>query len=60
MKVSIVFFRRVTTVPVLHTIDNIELKLDFAKLKIANQIAISVKKKKTQLDIFPKSHKPTH
>ncbi len=37
---------------VLHIIDNIELKLDFANLKIANQISISVKKK-SQLDISP-------
>ncbi len=36
----------------LHTIDNIELKLDFAKLK-SNQIAIAISVKiKKQLDIF--------
>ncbi len=42
--VSIVFFQQSNdTHTVLHTIDNIELKFDFAKLKIA--IAISVQKK---------------
>ncbi len=40
---------------VLHIIADTELKLDFANLKIA----ISIKKKKSQLDIFPKSHSPT-
>ncbi len=57
--VYIVFFQQGNyTYTVLHIIDHIELKLD-CKVKIANQIAISVKKEnKSLLDIFPKSHSP--
>ncbi len=42
----------------LHIIDNIELKLDFANLKL--QIKSQYRsKKKSQLEICPKSHRPT-
>ncbi len=39
----------------LHIIDNIERKLDFANLKSQSQY---LSKKKSQFDIFPKSHSP--
>ncbi len=44
-----VFFQQGNdTHTVLHIIDNIELKLDFANLKIANQIAIAISVKKNR------------
>ncbi len=56
--VSIYFFQQGndTHTVLLHIIDNIELKFD-CKVKIANQIAISVKK--TLLDIFRTSDSPS-
>ncbi len=42
---------------VVHIIDNIELKLDFANLK--SQIKSQCLSKKSQLDILPKSHSPS-
>ncbi len=44
---------------VLHIIDNIELKLDFANLKSQIKSQSQYLSKKSQLNIFPKSHSPT-
>ncbi len=62
MMVSIVllFFQQgKDTHTFLHIIDNIERKLDFANLKsqIKSQSQY-LSKKKSQFDIFPKSHSP--
>ncbi len=54
-----VFFQQGTnTHTVLHIIDNIELKLDFANLKIANQIAIAISVKKIAIRYFPQIAQP--
>ncbi len=43
---------------VLHIIDNIELKLDFANVKIANQIAIAISVKIIASRYFPQIAQP--
>ncbi len=61
MTVSIGFFlfqQGNNTHTVLHIIDNIELKRDFAHLKSQIKSQSQYLSKKLQLDIFSKSHSP--
>ncbi len=55
----VLFFQQSNdTHTVLHIIDNIELNLDFANLKIANQIAIAISVKKIAIRYFPQIAQP--